>query len=168
MNLIKNRYRQRNLLIAVVFLVESSLRNKHNGKEVINMAINVLIVDDSAVMRAMILKSMKMSGLQLGKVHQAANGKEGLETLKEHWIDLVIVDINMPVMNGEEMIDNMQGSPEMKDIPTVVISTEGSMTRMERLQEKGAVFIHKPFTPETIRDTIKSILGTGGSDERAN
>ncbi len=122
------------------------------------MSINVLVVDDSGVMRAMIIKSMKMSGLPLGDIHQAGNGKEGLESLDQNWIDLVVVDINMPVMNGEEMIDAMKQNPETENIPIVVISTEGSQARLERLKQKGAAFIHKPFTPETIRDTVKTIM----------
>ncbi len=122
------------------------------------MAINVLIVDDSAVMRAMILKSMRMSGLEIGEVLQAGNGQEGLDILGENWVDLVVVDINMPVMNGEEMIDRMRSDPGFSDLPIVVISTEGSEARLKRLQEKGAAFIHKPFTPEAIRDTIKTLM----------
>ena len=129
------------------------------------MALNVLIVDDSGVMRAMILKTMKMTGLPLGEIYQAANGQEGLDALGENWIDLVIVDINMPVMNGEEMIDNMRANPEFANTPIVVISTEGSETRIERLRQKGAHFIHKPFTPETIRDTIQEITGIGDGNE---
>ena len=128
------------------------------------MALNVLIVDDSGVMRAMILKTMRMSGLPLGDVHQAGNGQEGLDALNEHWIDLVVVDINMPVMNGEEMIDRMRESPDLKDIPIVVIST-GSETRIERLRQKGARFIQKPFSPEIIRDTVTEITGVGDVDE---
>jgi two-component system chemotaxis response regulator CheY len=123
------------------------------------MAVNVLVVDDSGVMRAMIVKTIRLSGLQLGEIHEAANGREGLEALDHNWIDLVIADINMPVMNGEEMIDHIQKNPEFKDIPIVVVSTEGSKTRIERLQNKGARFIHKPFTPEIIRDTVKDFLG---------
>jgi two-component system chemotaxis response regulator CheY len=123
------------------------------------MAVNVLVVDDSGVMRAMIIKTIRLSGLQLGEIHQAGNGREGLEALNQHWIDLVIADINMPVMNGEEMIDNMLKNPDFKEIPIVVISTEGSKTRIERLQTKGAQFIHKPFTPEIVRDTVKEFLG---------
>jgi len=123
------------------------------------MAVNVLIVDDSGVMRSMIIKTIQLSGLQLGEIHQAANGMEGLEALKQNWIDLVIADINMPVMNGEDMINQIMEHPELKDIPIVIISTEGSKTRIERLQGKGARFIHKPFTPEIIRDTVKDFLG---------
>ena len=132
------------------------------------MAINVLIVDDSAVMRSMVLKAMRMSGLSLGEIHEAANGQEGLDALHANWIDLVMLDINMPVMNGEEMIDRMLESPDLRGTPTIVISTEGSQTRIERLEKKGAIFVHKPFTPEMIRDAVNAILALETDDDRAN
>ncbi len=132
------------------------------------MGINVLVVDDSAVMRTMILKTMAISGLPMGRTYQAGDGRQGLDILANHPVDLVIVDINMPVMNGEEMIDAMRERSDIKDVPIVIISTEGSQTRIERLKQKGAVFVHKPFPPEIIRDTVKSLLGLsgggGGSD----
>lgn len=124
------------------------------------MAVNILIVDDSGVMRAIIKKSVQMSGLRIGEIHQAANGREGMDALDRHWIDLVITDINMPVMTGEEMIGQMRERPDLKAIPTIVVSTEGSHTRIERLQRSGLKFIHKPFTPEMIRDTVKDVLGS--------
>lgn len=123
------------------------------------MGINILIVDDSSVMRSMISKTIQLSGVNLSEIHQAANGKEGLEGLDQHWIDLVIADINMPVMNGEEMIDRILAHPEHKKLPIIVISTEGSQTRIERLEQKGAVFIQKPFSPEKVRDVLKKMLG---------
>lgn len=129
------------------------------------MALNILVVDDSAVMRKMIIKTMGMCGIPIGEIKQAGNGREGLEELKKSWIDIIILDINMPVMNGEEMIDAMQKNDETNDIPVVVISTEGSSTRIERLKEKGARFIQKPFTPEIIRDTIYQVTGVGEGDE---
>ncbi|MDY6791209.1 MAG: response regulator [Thermodesulfobacteriota bacterium] len=129
------------------------------------MALNILIVDDSAVMRKMIIKTMGMCGIPIGEIKQAGNGREGLEELTKSWIDIVILDINMPVMNGEEMMDAMQQRAETSDIPVVVISTEGSSTRIDRLKEKGARFIQKPFTPEIIRDTISEVTGVGEGDE---
>lgn len=132
------------------------------------MAINILIVDDSGVMRSMVQKAMQLSGLAIGEVHQAANGQEGLAALEAHWIDLVIADINMPVMNGEEMIERMHAKTDLKAIPTIVISTEGSQTRIERLQKKKVRFIHKPFSPEAIRDTIKDVLGSEVFHERSH
>ncbi len=100
-----------------------------------------------------------MSGVPVGELHQASNGQEGLDALDEHWIDLVIADINMPVMNGEEMIDHIRKNEGTKDLPIIVISTEGSETRIERLRSKGVYFIHKPFTPEIVRDTIRDVTG---------
>jgi len=128
------------------------------------MAINILVVDDSSVMRAMIIKTMKMSDVSVGDIHQAANGQEGLEALDKNWIDLVLLDINMPVMNGEEMVERMKEDPEMKGIPVLVVSTEGSKSRIERLEEKGIKFIHKPFSPEEVQEAINSILGTGDNN----
>lgn len=123
------------------------------------MALNVLVVDDSSVTRAMIIKTMKMAGMPLGDVYQAANGKEGLEALDANWIDLALVDINMPVMNGEEMIETLRENPEWQNLPVIVVSTEGSQTRIERLERKGVRFIHKPFSPETVREIINDMLG---------
>ena len=122
------------------------------------MALNVLIVDDSGVMRAMILKTLRMTGIPLGEVYQAGNGQEGLEALNANWVDLVIADINMPVMNGEEMIDRMKENPETQDIPTV-----GGLYRRERdpyrkaPAQRGVHFVHKPFSPETIRGHHREI-----------
>lgn len=123
------------------------------------MALNVLVVDDSSVMRAMIIKTLRLSGMPLGEIHQAANGQEGLRALEGNWIDLALVDINMPVMNGEEMIDQMRGNPETADTPVIVVSTESSETRIDIIQRKGAVFVHKPFTPEMLRKTIVHVTG---------
>lgn len=126
------------------------------------MGLNILIVDDSAVMRSMIRKTLELTGLPLGEVHQAANGREGIDALENNWIDLVIADINMPVMNGEEMLARMQAVPELRTVPTIVVSTEGSRTRIERLERWGVRFIHKPFSPEMIRDAVKDVLGSEG------
>ncbi len=123
------------------------------------MSLNILIVDDSAVVRAMIIKTLGMAGIPLGDVYQASNGQEGLDSLDANWIDLVFADINMPVMNGEEMIDRIREQPEWEELPIIVVSTEGSATRIERLQQKGASFVHKPFTPESVQGVIKKITG---------
>jgi two-component system chemotaxis response regulator CheY len=88
--------------------------------------------------------------------------------LNRHWIDLVIADINMPVMNGEEMVTRMRALADLRAIPTVVVSTEGSRARIERLESQGVRFVHKPFTPELIRDTLREILGTGVFNDAAS
>lgn len=131
--------------------------------EGLTMALNILVVDDSSVMRAMISRVLRVCGLPLGEVHEAGNGEDGLRVVDQKWIDLALIDINMPVMNGEEMIDRLRMNPETADLPVVVISTESSETRIERLKRKGVRFIHKPFTPEMLKDTIAEV--TGAADE---
>lgn len=129
------------------------------------MSFNVLVADDNSVMRAMIIKAMRMSGLDLGAIFQAANGREGLNAVRENGIDLVITNINMPEMNGEEMIDAMKADPAMAAIPTLVVSSDGSATRIKQLQQKAVTFIRKPFTPEIIKDSMQSLTGIGDADE---
>ena len=121
------------------------------------MALNVLVVDDSAVMRSMIIRTLEMAGVEIGEMLQASNGEEALKVLDEHWVDLALVDINMPVMNGEQLIEEVRRREAIADLPIIVVSTEGSQTRIERLQQKGARFIHKPFTPETISEIVEGV-----------
>ena len=123
------------------------------------MTFNVLVVDDSAVMRAMVIKTLRLSGLPLGEIHQAGNGQEGLDQLEENWVDLALLDINMPVMDGETMVDRIRENPATRDLAIVIVSTESSDTRIERLRGKGAAFVHKPFTPETLREVVFQVTG---------
>ena len=79
-------------------------------------------------------------------------------------MDLAVVDLTMPVMGGEEMIDKIRQNAKMVDFPLIVVSSEGSDTRMERLRKKEVRFLQKPVTPEALRDTIVNV--TGVSDEQ--
>lgn len=121
--------------------------------------LNILVVDDSAVMRAMIIRSLRLAGVQLGEVSQAANGKEGLDMLDGKWIDLAIVDINMPLLNGDEMIDKVRQNPDTSHLPIIVVSTESNSARIESLRNKGVEFVHKPFAPEDLRQKIVHMTG---------
>lgn len=121
------------------------------------MDLNILIVDDSQIMRAMIKKTLKMAGIPINDIFEASNGEEGLALLRRTPVHLAVVDINMPVMNGEAMVGRMKADEELSQIPVVIVSTEGSQTRIQRLTSQGIYFVRKPFSPETIRDTIKSI-----------
>ncbi|MBN1491465.1 MAG: response regulator [Phycisphaerae bacterium] len=123
------------------------------------MALNILVVDDSATTRTMVARTLAMGGVPIGQVHQASNGREGLDTLDRERIDIVFVDINMPVMNGIEMIDTLRQKPELAAMPIVVISTESSETRIDEVRRKGVEFIHKPFTPERVHEVMQSLLG---------
>jgi two-component system, chemotaxis family, chemotaxis protein CheY len=123
------------------------------------MALNVLVVDDSAVMRSIIIKTLRLGGLNLGKILQASNGQEALDILDENWVDLALVDINMPVMTGEEFIEQVRRQRETADLSILVVSTEGSSRRIEAVRRMGAEFLHKPFTPELLRETVVRITG---------
>jgi two-component system chemotaxis response regulator CheY len=130
------------------------------------MSLNVLVVDDSSVMRSIIIKTLKLSGLPLGEIWEAKNGEEGLRMFQEHWIDLALVDIHMPVMDGEEMLIRLKETNQYENLPVVVVSSESDPSKIEKMLQLGATFVHKPFTPEILRDVIISI--TGVSNEPAD
>ncbi|MEX0722437.1 MAG: response regulator [Gracilimonas sp.] len=123
------------------------------------MAINILVVDDSSVMRSMIKKTIAQSNLDIGEIHEAENGKLGLEVLENHWLDLLFIDVNMPVMDGMEMLDEIKKQPETREIPVLIVSTESNAQRIEIINKHNAGFVHKPFTPEILREKILSVLG---------
>lgn len=125
------------------------------------MSFRVLVVDDSAVMRKMVIRVLGMSNLPIASVHEASEGKQALEVLaREGNINLGLFDINMPVMNGEELVAHIRGDQKLLRLPVIMVSTEGSEARIERLRRLGAAFIRKPFGPEALVDAI--ITATGG------
>ena len=128
------------------------------------MAFNLLIVDDSNSMRAVVKKIVGLTGLELGQVLEADNGRKALDILGGSWVDAVILDINMPEMNGLELLKRMSEDAVMKNIPVVMMTTEASEEHMKTAFELGAKgFIRKPFVPEELR---KMLLGVLGFDEK--
>jgi two-component system chemotaxis response regulator CheY len=124
------------------------------------MALNILVVDDSQIVRAVIAKSLEVAGVPVRMLHQASNGAEALQILVSHSVDLVLADINMPVMGGVEMVERMSRDDHLWSIPVVIVSTEGSATRMEELQSKGVrAYLRKPFRPESIRAVVEEVIG---------
>jgi two-component system chemotaxis response regulator CheY len=123
------------------------------------MAYNVLIVDDSVLIRSMVAKTLNIAGVHVGEHHYAANGKEALDTLEKHWIDIVFADINMPGMDGIQLVDAMRSRDHLVDIPVVVISTEQSEERIRELQSKGVRdYLKKPFMPEQFKEVVAKYL----------
>ena len=124
------------------------------------MAYNILIVDDSTPMRAVIKKIIKASGFDVGEFFEAVNGREALKVLNEEWLDLVLTDYNMPDMNGLELIEEMKKDETLKSMPVIMVTTEGSKERVEKFLAKGiAGYIKKPFTPEQIKQKLREIIG---------
>lgn len=130
------------------------------------MSFNVLIVDDSAAMRAVIRKIIAISGFRLDQCFEAANGREALDRLKCHWVDVILSDINMPEMNGMELLEALKGDPLYRSIPAIIVSTDGSAERMtDALQAGAREFIKKPFLPEEIRRVLYNVMGVGSDGE---
>jgi len=124
------------------------------------MAYNILVVDDSSIVRAVIKKTLNLAGVDVGELYNAANGQEGLDILANQWIDLVFADINMPIMGGIEMLEKMAEQGLLTTIPVIIVSTEGSSTRIDELKKKGvSAYIRKPFTPELIRKVVDEVIG---------
>ena len=127
------------------------------------MSYTILIADDSAIVRTMVRKALAMAGLDLGEVHEAANGKEALAILGKTWIDLVFADINMPEMSGAELVRAMKADPALAATPVVVVSSEQTQARIEEMKRWGAkAYVKKPFRPEQFRAVIEDILGAKG------
>jgi two-component system chemotaxis response regulator CheY len=123
------------------------------------MGYNFLIVDDSMIIRKMIAKTLKISGLDIGEIFFAENGRQALDQLRENWVDIVFADINMPEMNGIEMIEEMRNEDLLRSIPVVIISTERSRERIETLKAMGAkAYLQKPFIPEEFSRVVKELL----------
>lgn len=124
------------------------------------MSFNVLIVDDSFSMRSVIKKVLSMSGFRVDECYEAGNGREGLAILEKEWVDVIISDINMPEMNGLEMLKQMKEHLLYQNIPVIVVSTEGSEDRVNEALCTGAKgFIKKPFLPEDLKKILHDVLG---------
>jgi two-component system, chemotaxis family, chemotaxis protein CheY len=119
----------------------------------------ILVVDDSAVMRAMLTRVLRLSGLPIGGVHEAGDGARALEILLQRRIDLALVDINMPIMTGDELLDHIRETPSLAELPVLIVSTERSDTRIDSVLRRGAGFVNKPFTPEQIRAAALRVIG---------
>jgi len=124
------------------------------------MNCNVLIVDDSPILRMAIRKVVRLAGIEDDRIHEAGNGREALDVLETVWIDLVLLDLNMPVMNGEQFAEELRKNPDLADVAVVVVSTEGNRDRLQRMRDLGAMeTLRKPFEPEDLHRLIGRVLG---------
>jgi two-component system chemotaxis response regulator CheY len=123
------------------------------------MAIRALIVDDSSVMRKIVERCLRQAGMDLGQVHEASNGAEALALVNENSFDLILSDINMPVMDGLEFVRHLKELDKAKNIPIVMITTEGGeKSVLEALSLGAKGYIRKPFTPDQVKEHVIPIL----------
>jgi two-component system, chemotaxis family, chemotaxis protein CheY len=122
--------------------------------------IRALIVDDSSVMRKIVERSLRQAGIDLGPVLEAGNGAEALGVLNGESVDLILCDINMPVMDGLEFVRQLQSVESAKGVPVVMITTEGSESHVVQALSSGARgYIRKPFTADQVKEHVIPVLG---------
>lgn len=121
--------------------------------------VRALIIDDSSVMRKIVERSLRQAGVNLTQVLEAGNGAEALGLLQESKVDLILCDINMPVMDGLEFVRQLSGTENGKGVPVVMITTEGSETHVVQALSAGARgYIRKPFTPDQVKEHVIPVL----------
>lgn len=131
------------------------------------MRYNILIVDDSEIMQRVIERIIDMIGVPTEKILFAVNGIDALRALKMNSIDLMFTCINMPLMDGVELIATMQRDVELRGVPIIVVSAEPSENSLDRIDHPGVrAYIRKPFRPEIIRDVVTEVLGGPDWDEQ--
>jgi two-component system chemotaxis response regulator CheY len=124
------------------------------------MPISVMIVDDSAVMRGFIRRVLTLAGFEVSVCLEASNGEEALAGLEGHSVDVILTDINMPKMNGEELLRRLEMDARLRSVPTLVISTDATKARILKMLSLGAQgYITKPFSPEALREELERVLG---------
>jgi len=121
--------------------------------------IRTLIVDDSAVMRKIVERSLRQAGLGIAQVLEASNGAEALAAVQQHRVDLILCDINMPVMDGLEFVKQLAGMENAKGVPVVMITTEGSEGHVVQALSAGARgYLRKPFTSDQVKEHVLPVL----------
>lgn len=124
------------------------------------MAFNILIVDDSPAMRRVVRRVVDLSGFEVGKYLEAGDGEQALAILHAEWVDLIVTDINMPVMDGEQLLIAVRGDASLAEIPVLVVSTDQSANRVEDMMAHGASgYLSKPFMPAALSEQMYKLLG---------
>jgi len=123
------------------------------------MALDVLIVDDSAAIRKILHRVLVQADVPLGRVVEAGDGVEALAKLKGEKVGLILSDINMPNMDGLQLLNAIKADNAVKDIPVLMVTTEGGSSKvMEAVNLGAAGYVRKPFTAEQIKEKLAGII----------
>jgi two-component system, chemotaxis family, chemotaxis protein CheY len=123
------------------------------------MDSDVLVVDDSAAIRKILQRVLRQTGMAIRTIHEAGDGQEALEVMKSHNVSLVLSDINMPKMDGIQLLAALKSSPQWNKIPVVMVTTEGGETKVGEAVKLGAAgYVRKPFTADQIKEKLAGIL----------
>ena len=123
--------------------------------------MRILIVDDSLMMRAMIKRVVKLTNVPVDEILEAGDGAQALALLEKHDVQLLLTDINMPVMNGADLLRRVAGDDRWRNLTRVIISTDGSEARRDQAAELSVrCYLQKPFSPEVLRDVLTDAAAT--------
>jgi two-component system, chemotaxis family, chemotaxis protein CheY len=126
--------------------------------------MRILIVDDSAMMRAMIKRVIALADVPVDEILEAGNGAEALALLRAHEVHVLLTDINMPVMSGAELLREIAGQERWRALGRVIISTDGSAARREEAAGLAVLrYLEKPFSPEVLRDVLTEVVDAARS-----
>ena len=122
--------------------------------------IKALIVDDSSVMRKIVERALRQAGVPLGTVFEASSGTEGLEVLRHERVQLILSDINMPMMDGLEFLRALRTENLAEGVPVVMITTESSEEHVRQAIAAGAQgYLRKPFTADQVKERVLPLIG---------
>ena len=116
--------------------------------------MKILIVEDCNVMQSVIKKTLSLIGISISRIDSAANGLLGLQQIEKQFYDMIIVDLNMPEMDGMEMINKLKKYPKTVDTSIIVVSADVQQWKREIFRREGIEFMQKPFKPEELRNKI--------------
>jgi len=123
------------------------------------MALNILVVDDSTAIRKILIRVLRQTALAIGEIFEARDGLEALEIVRNHPLNLILSDINMPNLDGLGLLAELKGNDQWRALPVVMITTEGGEEKVSQAIRLGsAAYIRKPFTAEQIQEKIGAIL----------
>lgn len=123
------------------------------------MAMDVLIVDDSAAIRKILQRVLRQTEMPIGDIFEAGDGLEALAMLNKHNVGLIMSDINMPNMDGLALLARIKNDGAHKSVPVIMITTEGSQNKVREAVNLGAAgYVRKPFTTEQIKEKLTGLL----------
>jgi two-component system chemotaxis response regulator CheY len=121
--------------------------------------LDVLIVDDSAAIRKILQRVLRQTDLPFGEIQEAGDGTEAVEILKDRSFGLILSDINMPQMDGLQLLARVKQMDHLKNVPVIMITTEGGQGKvMEAVQLGATGYVRKPFTAEQIKEKLAGVL----------
>jgi two-component system, chemotaxis family, chemotaxis protein CheY len=124
-----------------------------------NAPLDVLIVDDSAAIRKILQRVLRQTDISLGEIQEAGDGTEAVEILKNRGFGLILSDINMPQMDGLQLLARIREMEHLKSVPVIMITTEGGQGKvMEAVQLGASGYVRKPFTADQIKEKLAGVL----------